>query len=480
MLKRFLSFLLLASMLASIAACGGTTPADTGNSTDSGDTTPADTTEAVISHNIEKCDYNGEAFHILARSSSYNTGYFAEGITGEVLNDAVYRRETLVEEYLGIDITNHIHDGANVLSAVQEDVLSNNGEYDLVLTSPTHGLHGMVTGGLLYNWNDLEYVDLDQPYWNQECNETLAVDGKQFYTYSDFQLGNVFVTYFNKDMIDKYDLENPYDLVRSGVWTYDKVGEMGKVATDDLNGDTVMDLNDQYGVASMISVQTIAMNYSGGVRTCEPNTLELVINSERMVELVETIDQLFNKSGISYVFGEGTPSAERLYVSSGRVLFDFDRTDYLRSRYRDSNVNIGVVPYPKLDANQEEYMTMNWRGLMCIPKTVTNPDMTGKAIELLSYYSAETTIPAFYDMTMGDKYSRDEDMREMLDYAFNHISFDAGVHYFGLTDEMQDLCYTMYGIVAGDSLEWASFYAARETNAKKIIADFLDAVESNY
>ena len=48
------------------------------------------------------------------------------------------------------------------------------------------------------------------------------------------------VIFFNKDLMDEYQIEYPYDLVRNGTWTVDKFFEMAK-CTGDLNGDGFME-----------------------------------------------------------------------------------------------------------------------------------------------------------------------------------------------------------------------------------------------
>ncbi len=487
MLKRFLSFLLLASMLVSIAACGGTTPADTGNSTDTGDTTPADTTEAVQAPDIERTDYNGDTFQILqAKNSSTGSLYGATEYTGEVMNDASYKRDLWVEDYLGIDIVYKMHDAMSIADPIQAAVMADENSYQLGITHPMHGAAPMVAGGLLMDWGDIDYVDFSQPYWHSDCNEELAVNGKQYLASSEIILSNVFCVYFNKDLIDKYKLENPYDLMRSGEWTFDKMIEMGTGVSEDLNGDTKMDVNDQYGFTTVIDYPLCQTMYASGLRLCEPETFELTINNDRMIELIDTMDVLLNRSGITYTWSYEGANEDRMYVADGKALFEFEKSDrLLQARYRNSNVSLGLVPYPKLDAEQDEYYTTDYSGMLCIPKAAGDLEMIGKAVELLSYYSGSTTTPAYYDKMLGDKLARDDDMREMLSYLFDHMVFDGGQRYFGIkqgtqsSKGMQHLYYTiMYMVAADKSTDFGSYYAENVGGAEAVIEEFLAAVDA--
>ena len=53
------------------------------------------------------------------------------------------------------------------------------GKYMLIL-AVLLGALWLLTGGLLYDWNELPYVDLDREYWNQSINENLNLYGKQY------------------------------------------------------------------------------------------------------------------------------------------------------------------------------------------------------------------------------------------------------------------------------------------------------------
>ena len=44
---------------------------------------------------------------------------------------------------------------------------------------------------------------------------------------------------------------SPYDLVENGTWTLDKFGEYENLASGDLNGDSIYDLDDRYGFVSL-------------------------------------------------------------------------------------------------------------------------------------------------------------------------------------------------------------------------------------
>ena len=210
--KRLIALLLVTFLLLSVTACGGKdTPS---NDTPTG-TVPAattteeapETTEVSLMPPIDKTDFKGAKFNILmAKNSRLGKVYGAEEHTGEVMNDASYKRDMWVEEYLSIDITYKSHTEMSLVTPVQNDVMANDGAYNLAITHPMHGLGAMAVRGYLTDWQMIQAVDITKPYWNAECNDSLEINGKQFYAFSDIVLSDVFCVYFNKDSRVKVEL----------------------------------------------------------------------------------------------------------------------------------------------------------------------------------------------------------------------------------------------------------------------------------
>ncbi len=484
-MKRNLSLVLALLMLLSTVACGNET---VNEETAAADTTAVTETETVEEKKppFEACDYKGETFHILANTGNtiYDFYFFADEQTGEAMNDAIYNREALTEEYLGVDIT-HLLEGDHWTQAgtIEKVVMAGDDAYQLVLTHCMRSVPDMAAAGHLYNWYNLTYADLDGPYWNQSCNENLSMDGKLYVAISDYMLADPYAVLFNKDMVNDFSLESPYELVKSGEWTMDKLVELSDVVGSDLDGNGEMDINDRYGLSSNDDSLWNAFIYAAGLRMVtksdDGKNMTLAINTPEMVTLVEKIHHIANVSGDTFVWKFGAADEDMLTIDSGRVLFQLASLRGMAD-FRDSDVDFGVIPYPKMEAHQKTYETNDWSGFMCVPKTVGNPDMVGKVCEMLAYYSGETTVPAYYDILLGQKLARDEDSREMLELIFDNIVYDAGMTYFGLGASMQQLVYTLsYAVVREDNNNFASWYAKHSPPSEKQIADFVADILSH-
>lgn len=116
--------------------------------------------------------------------------------------------------------------------------------------------------------------------------------------------------------------------------------------------------------------------------------------------------------------------------------------------------------------------------MLCVPAVVGNPELIGKACELLAYHSGDTTIPAYYDLVLGEKLSRDEDSKEMLKLIYGNITYDAGVNYVGFEANMMALFYTLQRLVVRDgSANFASWYDTYGPGAESEIETFIKSVQ---
>ncbi len=486
MMKRILAALLIAAQLVCITACGND-PADpsAGETTAPTETTPEETTRDPNAPDFELKNFNNARFHIAGPANNYGNLYFVEEETGAAMQDAVYARARMVEEELGVKFTYErlngegTSNGINLLPPLQAAAAAGDDLYQLVLTHSMNSISSIVAAGLLKDWQEIPHVNFDKPYWHSDCNESLEVAGKQFYAFSDYMIVSAYGIYFNKDiLVNNEGLENPYELVRNNKWTLDKMTEMASKVVVDLNGDGAMTKEDQYGFATMTDYPLCQFLYGAGLKLCKPGTFELDINNERMLSLIQKMHLLINESKSTYAYSYSQAVAgDTMEIIDGRCLFTCATVGSLSS-YRDSDVNLGLVPMPKLTDDQEHYECVNWAGMMCVPAIVGDPEMVGMTTELLSYYSGETTQPAYFDQLLGTKLARDEDMREMIAYIFDHIVFDGGRNFFGQSGAMYNLFYTIAKLVGiNKSPDFASWYASHASAAEAQVKQFFDDLE---
>ena len=92
---RFLCLLMAMLMTMPLSSCGSTETADTTDTTANADTTPVETETADPLVHLPTTDYEGYDFRMQLRNDDkWVADQVAEEMTGEVVNDAVYKRNS--------------------------------------------------------------------------------------------------------------------------------------------------------------------------------------------------------------------------------------------------------------------------------------------------------------------------------------------------------------------------------------------------
>ena len=135
------------------------------------------------------------------------------------------------------------------------------------------------------------------------------------------------------------------------------------------------------------------------------------------------------------------------------------------------DVDFGIVPYPKYDEAQKDYISLNTAGLMCVPSDVKDIEMVGIVCELLGSESKRYTIPAYFDVLLKYKGVRDDESLEMMKIIFDNVVYDFGYNYSNFTN----MAYIVPRIIEQKSTDVTSFY---EKNSPPAIKDLETAYKN--
>ncbi len=480
--KRVPTFL-MAGLLLFASSCGE--PAPSGNADTTADGS-AETTAPTVRANLpEGLDFGGKVFHCAAYQPG--TGewyYYADSQNGDVMNDALYRRTRAVEEELNVKITFDWYKGGGsykdeMIDLVKEQVLAGDSGIDQVMTHSINGIASMSSSGYLMDLDDLPYIDRTADWWNAEQMENLKFGDKTFFAVNDFMLPSPYLIYFNRQMIADLKLDDPYQLVYDGKWTLEAFAKLAESVKADLNGDGKMSYqDDRWGVSCWEASKYISFMPGADVfitgRGADGKMI-VDMNVEKAQKICEVLSDLTNRE-VNYL-GQQKDTATHLLLDSGRVLFYLDSISNI-TNLRDCPVDFGLLPYPKYDENQENYRSLDWGGLMCVP-VGSNTEITAAVMELEAFLSREDVIPTYYNVLLGEKLARDDDARKMLELVSDTLCYDVGGTYFGQTAGFKDLFYTASTLaVEKKSADFASWYASKKTTAEQTIADYYKALDS--
>ncbi|MBP3918774.1 MAG: hypothetical protein J6I50_06345 [Clostridia bacterium] len=488
------AFLLAAATVAgTMTACADSAKDGAKDGTDTGavKTNPAQTEETAdindpysdrmnISANLpDGLDFGGA--HLRSMVNDTNAGVmtndiYTEAQTGDVVDDALYDRRVYVEELLNVVIDpSVIMPPDDASPAMRRSVNAGEDAYDVFLQHMIIG-GGDVLEGIFLNWYDIPHMNFKNPWYPQTTIESLTIDNVMYTLMSDVMISSIHNTYcyfYNKDIAANNDLPDLYDIVSSGDWTFDQLTKLTKDIYKDLNGNGVQDMDDQYGYATSIDSNVAVYLWSFDVDMVTPssNGVEITANNERMVNTVEKLRDFFYNSGETFVADVWTDFIN-MFVAE-KVLFIPRNIGETQTFFREMD-NYGLLPFPKYDTAQEQYYTMldGCAPLMSIPKTARNTEMIGAVLEAMGEYSYKYVVPAYYDVALKVKGTRDEKSIEMLDIITAGRVVDFGFVF----DNWKGFSFCLSELLAKNNhADFSSYYAKRE---KSVIKHYTQVYET--
>ncbi|MFA6947819.1 MAG: hypothetical protein WCQ72_02450 [Eubacteriales bacterium] len=452
--KQICAAALLCAMLTGLAACGAT-PSNSPAATTAASTTSADTvtTEAELKPDLPALDLAGAEFKYLTKLEGDESGQwtavdiYVEAQNGEVINDAVYARNQIIEEKYNCRITQgRMAMGGQYSYTMYKDIskliMAGDNTYDVIMPTIQDAAL-LARDGMLYDLGSLENIDLTMPWWNQQFIADTAIGGKNYIGDGDICMTFMRAVYcilFNKQLIENYSLENPYDIVEAGGWTIDKILEMGAVFASDTNGDGIMDETDNNGLL-LLDNQIEALYTASGNKFVTSDGGKFVFNgsSEQSINVLEKIYQLYEATDVvlcpsdakrvsSAVKGTNHVLIASDAFAASHALFLLGTMNNV-PRMRNMETDFGILPLPKSSETQSDYYSyvQTWAsGSAAITITAKDVNASSIILEDMAYYAREYTTPSYYETALKTKYARDTESQLMLDVIYESRTCDLG------------------------------------------------------
>ena len=434
-------------------------------------------TKGNILDGLPEKNYGGKEIRILNSSGGEWSPYWlhleicADAETGEPLNDNIYKRNKIVEEQFNVQIKEiEGMDTGAVRNTAQKTIKAGSEDFEIFLTG-TNESYTVATQSLTVDFNTLPIVDLRAPYWDQDMMRDLSINNKIYFLAGDFLLTHYDATHVlmvNKKMLKDYSLEDPYELVKNNNWTFDKFYEMGKGVSNDLNGDGIMDQHDRFGYSSWHHMMLPSFMLASGQWSIAKNASDMPavnINSGEYASVYHKYAEMFSDSTF-FLDGEKVKPAddfisEKMFRND-QLLF-WTEIIYYGIGLRDLDMDFGFLPHPRFEAGNSvsKSYVINPNAIN-IPITNSDAECTALIIEALNAISSETVIPAYYEITLKMKASRDEQSSEVIDFIFGNRSYDMGFNIYG-----DVLGWNFINIAKKSDVNISSFYEKNEAKIEQ-------------
>ena len=486
--KKLISVLLLGAFICLfLLACSQAATEDKDSAGLESETTAESentTDRSFVSDNLPAdLDFGGETFRIWGREVDnvfYDTEWeFAEEINGEVFNDAMYNRELAVAGRLNINIEKTLTTTSfqNAYKAVK----AGDDAFDLLFANAydvaAHGLEGIYV-----NLAQFPYIDYDMPWWPDTIMKDVTINNKTYFVTGDITpsvLGFMNCIFFNKNIAADYDISGLYELVFSGKWTFDEYAKVAKGLYKDINGDGIVDEEDQFGLTMSDYYDVYFSAFEIPITITEPDgSLSLALGEkfytayERLRDLSMSEDglpQSISNKGESVNYGNDV-----IFFTQGKILF-FGGLVRFSNYFRSMDNDYGILTVPKWDENQTGYHTTSHANysLVSVPVSVpeTRHDIVGAVMEALASEGYRTTTPAYFDSTLKNKFSRDEESLKVLDILKTGLEFQpVMIYYKNMGDILHLFRYACYPQAQYDNM--VSFYEKNSPTFQKAIDKF--------
>ncbi len=415
---------------------------------------------------------------------------YAEAPNGDKINDAVYARNSQLEDKYNCKI---VEDRTSKPHTALKDPLTA-GEYvaDFVFAD-VRNTRTLAASNLLADLTNVKTIDLTKAWWDSAGFYGMNIAGKTFFVNGDgctLDDRACWIMYFNKEYVKEYKANlNLYDEVDAGRWTIDLMYEIMTNTAKDGDGDgaiTFDNAEDRFGYIgergnNLFHVQACGVSLAevdaqGNWTLPDQPSDEILTVWEELRPLITSPTRLVSDKMAQFTAGRGTFYCCNLgtLMNAGKVPFDY-----------------GILPLPKLNEQQDKYynaVSYSQLAAYCIPTTVENAsdwasngfdsgvEQAAYFLEAFSYYSMQILTPAFYDQVVMKQAVRDDDSPRMLEMALKNKIYDPVVGYnFGKIQVFSEVGSNNGKDIPGTDINYdtlVSTYTSRVQAARTALADY--------
>ena len=422
----------------SAASCGDA--GDTDPETSANEDASSSSAEDVPEYNWASLDCGEGDFVLLNSTDEY--GFYDyidfEATTGERLDDKVFERNRELEDRYKFRLKVIDENFNDASTKLRQAVSSDSDDYDAAFVW-VNNLSGMLSDGCFTNLSDVKTLNLDSAWWDTATDNDMKIgnSGKLYFAFCNTSLVKFEGTqsiFLNQSKMERLGLDMPYQLVRDGKWTLDELNKLASAGAN-LNGDDSFKWdksnNAEYGILGCEGT-AYGLIYSTENRFIEKDKDGIpyfAAGSEHFYDSLSKISSILSVDGqYIYLNYSGDDHYEAAFKNGRGLMLTAELK--AASKYRDMDDGFGIVPYPKYDEKQENYIAIGgFAHATAIPSTSNDPERAGAILDGLAYLTNKDVMPEFYENTMSQKRLRDDESIEMLGIITDSFYLDPGEIY---------------------------------------------------
>jgi hypothetical protein len=233
----------------------------------------------------------------------------------------------------------------------------------------------------------------------------------------------------NKGLMTNLGVEIPYDTVREGTWTLDKMIALTENTYEDTDGNGRKTDDDRIGLCT--GVETLyclqeSLDLSAYSKQ-DDGTIALNFDIERMDSALSKLRTLYGTQDFTYKTNSAFTSE---IFKTGTAMMVLGQIADAYDIYRECDFNYGFLPCPKYDELQENYVSGCTDLPWAIPKTITEEqtDIIGTVVEAISCYNYKNVLPVYFESAMKSRIADSPDDADMLQLLLCEVDEGLIVH----------------------------------------------------
>ena len=408
--------------------------------------------------------------------------YFNDGDLSTPISTAVFSRNQAVQTRLKCKLTFiEEPDGWEKQDDYTQKAigLASTNEIDMFAVYSLNANNLMVYG-LLADLLSNDIIEFDKPWWNSKMVDSCSIYDRMYFCTGDiaYSLSDcTYVTLFNKDLANNvglpgylnetYGVADLYELKDNGKWTLDTMTTIAKLFYHDEDG--MKNADDTYGYVT--SAVFLDCFWAGsGLRHLEKGNDGSIIISDDMTSykantLANKLIEFMKSPAVSvhgsFAKSEGDPVPQTFWRNNKALFY----TTTLNEYRLEHGFEMGVLPVPKYDVDQTEYLSCPGFGyaMWGVCRSSTDVDELFYVLECMASESYRKTVPVYFEQMLLDRQDTEADYK-VLQSLRDSIVVDGGRVMDKVFGSMT--FYVFRGPLVG-GVEYAGYYAKYEESLKE-------------
>ena len=389
-------------------------------------------------------NYGGETVTMLYWSDHLHKDEFEiTEPSDDIVTNASYKRNRTVEQRLNIKFDyastkGNTNNTAQFVQFLNRDIASGACEYDIF------GCYGLTTAscatsGLCMDLKQFDYINFDKPWWPEALTEEATIYNKLYFASGDIAtsyLYEMYMMFYNTDMITEYKFAtDPLDYALAGTWTWDKFYDYcAAVGANDANVNGEVDGNDKYGFIAEIGtlcpiffsadLRMFSHDKNGGISVAEE------CFSNKADTFIADFNNFLYSSGTALYY-ELVDHKVKDFFANSNTLFMINRATVAKTTLAiTEGLNYGILPMPKYDEAQEEYVSTLANGFSLygmsigVASEIRRDEMCAAVLECLASESYRQISPVLFETVMKLRYSPNAQSSQVYDIVRSTVQFD--------------------------------------------------------